>query len=146
MPVPPGGTSPASAYLPNPHVPSQEPPVILADLIDPATGDYASLIDSAEPTDAAVQLTFTVERNTGAVARNHGHSFRTLRHQDELDEATALSLAEEAVRHLLDAGDVRLTGVVLEPRDTGRDDHAVAGIRFRNLRTGQDLEQRIPGL
>lgn len=137
----PGGITPASAFDPDPIVVNNQPPLILADKLDDDTGEFADLLVGEEPIDAAVAYTFKVERGTGAAARNHGHRFRDLRHQDELSEATVESLAEEAVQHLVNARLVRLERTTLDAQEGDAGDATVV---FRNLFTGREIPTAVP--
>ena len=145
--TPPTSTSPLSAPLTDPLVPTRGPPIILADMIDDLTGEFESVVAGRDPTDAAVQVTFTTERGSGAAAQRHGHRFRSLRHADDLNapesEAAVEGLAVEAASHLLAARDIRLVrvrgGVAAGRGDTGE-----ARIEFTNLRTGKIVPRKIP--
>jgi len=55
--IPPASTSPASAYDLEGFAEQLRPPAILADLIDPVTGDFRSLLRGAPLADAfAVEI------------------------------------------------------------------------------------------
>ncbi len=145
--IPPLTTSPMSAPIVDPLEPTALPPIILADKLDDQTGEFLSLTEGLDPTDAAVQVTFVTERGSGASVRNIGQRFSTLKHADDLDapesEAAVEGLAVEALRHLTDARDVRLVrargGVVEGQGDTGQ-----ATVEFKNLRTGKTVPRKVP--
>ncbi len=145
--TPPLTTSPMSALVVIPLEPTAGPPIILADRIDDQLHDFESLTEGRDPTDAAVQVSFQTQRKTGAAAQNHGHRFRTLRHANDLgeseSEAAVEGLAVEAVKHLLDARDIRLVRV-RGGIDEGVGDSATARIEFKNLRTGKVVPRKVP--
>lgn len=138
-----------SAPVVNVLEPTGAPPIILADKIDDKTGELESLTEGRDPTDAAVQVSFQTERKSGAAAQNHGHRFKTLRHADDLgesseSEAAVEGLSIEAIKHLLDAGDIRLVRVRGGIDTGGRGDSASARIEFKNLRTGKVVPRKVP--
>ena len=126
--IPPGGVSPASAFRPDTFADPTGPPVILADAFDVARGDFASLLDSYDPVDAAVIFTFATERSSGPAVDGVGHAFRTITHLDDSAPTLFDSLADEALRHLAEAGHVSRQPGDLELATDG----AELAIEYRN--------------
>ena len=62
-------------FLPEVYVDTTGPPGILADAIDPETGEYLSLTRGFDPTDAAVLTALRTIRATGSAVENVGHRF-----------------------------------------------------------------------
>jgi len=109
--IPPGGLSPIS----NPElgaVPAQQPPpAILADAIDPATGDFASLFVGRSLADAFAIEALRVERGTGAAVRELGNRFRQVSHVEPSSAGLIESMANEAFADAETAGVARLVRV-----------------------------------
>jgi hypothetical protein len=113
--MPPAGLSPASAFELVGHAVSQNPVAILADSIDPKTGEYLSIEDSASIADGLVVTLLRTQRDSGAAVLGVGQRFREVRHVDDQAAVLAESLAVEALQPALDAGIVsfrELSGVV----------------------------------
>jgi hypothetical protein len=81
--IPPAGTVPFSAFIPHPYTPAGAPPVILADAIDPYTGEFSSLEDSYDPADGAVVVTCRTKRGSGGAVMEIGHLFDFERVDDQ---------------------------------------------------------------
>ncbi len=71
--LPPPSTPPAS---PSPPLPL--PPLVLADVIDPTTGDAVSFLAGADPVEAALQWQFTVRQGSGSALGTNGHRLHTI--------------------------------------------------------------------
>lgn len=108
MPIPPAGITPAASFELNGFEPQLPPPLILADLIDPKTGDYASLVRGAGIADSLAQFVLTVQRDSGAAVRGVGHRFREITHVDGKAAETFESYAKEALKPGVDTGTLRL--------------------------------------
>lgn len=76
--IPPAG-SPLSSFTPPVVGALQRPPLILADQIDPTTGDLSSLTEGNDPTSAAIQWQFTVREGTGIALGTGGHRLHKIR-------------------------------------------------------------------
>lgn len=74
--IPPAGY-PLSAYTPPVLGALPRPPAILAKKIDVKTGD-ASLLEGADPTDAALQWQLTVRQGSGAALGDNGNRLHTI--------------------------------------------------------------------
>lgn len=112
--IPPGGTSPAAAFDVQAFAVQIAPAAILADSIDPITGDYTSLVQGRPLADAYAIEALRVQRGTGAAVRDQGNRYRELTHVD--DEAIELveSMTREAFADAEQAGVARLVRVVAE--------------------------------
>ena len=87
--LPPAGTGPAAAFGVTGVLTQVEPPVILADAIDPLTGEYLSLTRGVSIADGMAVEALRVQRRTGGAARDLGNRFRELTHVDD-ESATRL--------------------------------------------------------
>ena len=111
MSIPSGGITPAASYELAGFEPPKAPPAILADLIDPETGDFASLEESAEIADGLVLYLLRVERGSGAAVRSFGQRFRAITH---IEGSTPAELEQEIRRALkpgTDSGTLRFERV-----------------------------------
>ncbi len=92
----------------------------LADAIDPATGELASLRRGRHPVDAAVLWQFQVELGSGAALGQNGHRIRKIR---KMDAPGISALKDEAKRIMLrfvSRGWVRDDGIEVDVEtDTG---------------------------
>jgi hypothetical protein len=140
--IPPAGVSPAGFFVPVTYVAPGEPVGILADPIDPRTGEYLSLERGFDPTDAAVLTALRTVRGSGSAVLEVGQRFQDATH---VTDATATFLFQEvelALRHLVHTGQIRLerVSVVAEP---GKD-FAEAAIFYVNLARGEERIAVLP--
>lgn len=130
--IPPGGISPLS----DPEigaVPAQElPPAILADRIDPATGDFESLFVGRPLADAFAIEALRVQRGTGAAVRELGNRYRTVSHVEPASVELIESMTNEAFADAERAGVARLTRVAVAV-DESDGSQVSASIEFRDL-------------
>jgi hypothetical protein len=115
MSIPPAGTSPASAYDIIAHAVQEQPPAILADRIDPLTGEFESLVSGRGLADAMVIEAVRVQRGTGASVREEGNRFREVGYVDTTNAEVVESMTREALRPAEEAGVLRLVSVTVEP-------------------------------
>lgn len=130
--IPPAGVTPASAFALEQHAVSEPPVPILADAIDPATGDYTSIVDSATIADGLVVHLLRTHRGTGAAVLTTGQRFRELTHVTEGSPELVESMVREALRPATDAGVVafRQLEAEVEPGDGSQ---VNAGIQYLDL-------------
>lgn len=116
--IPPAGSGPAAAFDVQAFPVQLEPPAILADRIDPMTGDFASLLHGRPLADAFAIEALLVQRGTGAAVMDTGNRFRELSHVD--DDAVELveSMTREAFTDAERAGVARLVGVSVTVDET----------------------------
>jgi len=114
---PPAGISPASAYELFGFARQVEPPLILADAIDPATGDLASLLEGASLADAFAIEAVRIQRGTGAAVRDVGNRYHELTHVEATMAGLVESLTIEAFADAERAGVAALVGVTIEVDD-----------------------------
>lgn len=116
--IPPAGVTPASAFALQQHAVSEPPPAILADMIDPATGEYLSIVDSATIADGLVVHLLRTQRGSGAAVLTTGQRFRELTHVTTESPVLVESMAREALQPAVDAGVVRFDQIEAEVDDT----------------------------
>ena len=92
--LPPAGY-PLSAYTPPILGAVLPPPPILADRIDPKTGDISSLSAGDDPTDAGIQWQLTIRQGEGAANGDNGNRLHLIR---KASEQAPLQIADEGKR------------------------------------------------
>jgi hypothetical protein len=97
---PPSGITPASSFELAGFEPELPAPAILADKIDPHTGDFASLTTGYGIADGLALFLLSVQRGSGSAVRGFGQRFREITHVD----AQAPHSYEAFVREALDPG------------------------------------------
>lgn len=112
--IPPAGVTPASAFALQQHAVSEPPPAILADMIDPATGEYLSIVDSATIADGLVVHLLRTQRGSGAAVLEFGQRYRELSHVTEESPELVESMTREALRPATDAGIVQFKSIEVE--------------------------------
>jgi hypothetical protein len=142
MPAPPiiaaAGTSAASFGAPVEFVSPSKPPAILADDIDPATGELRSILRGIHPVDSHVVTALRTERGSGVSVMATGQRFKDVR---KVDDAFARRIQDEceiALSTLIARGDIRLDKLaVIENGDTGH-----LYFEYYNLRAANRHEKR----
>lgn len=102
--IPPAGVSPASAFELVGHAMQQQPVPILADDIDPNTGEFRAIDRSATIADGLVVTLMRTQRGSGAAVLQFGQRFRELRNVESNTAEVAESMAREALQPARDAG------------------------------------------
>lgn len=116
--LPPAGFTPAAAYTIPVYPPQLPPPAILADRIDPLTGDYASLLRGHALADGFAIEALRVRRGTGAAVRDLGNRLRAITHIEAGATEQAESMLREAFAAGEQAGVVRLERVTVTVDET----------------------------
>lgn len=112
--IPPCGISPASAFEIIGHAEAEPPPAILADMIDPATGEYESIVEGRSIADGLAIHLLRLQRGSGAAVLDFGQRFREVRHvTNEATEAVE-AMAREALAPGTEAGILRFGSVTAE--------------------------------
>lgn len=110
MTIPGAGTHELGLYT-EAEIYSDEGPVpILADFVDPTTGEIMNLLQSHVVSDGLVIEAYRVKRNSGEVVRNVGNTIREVRDTDAPALAELRSRAVLPIRELEREGIVRLDG------------------------------------
>ncbi len=116
--IPPAGSGPASAFDVQAFAVQLEPPAILADRIDPITGDFASLLEGRPLADAFAIEALLVQRGTGAAVMETGNRYRELSHVEDDSLELVQSMTREAFTDAERAGVARLVGVEVTVDET----------------------------
>lgn len=140
--IPHAGVSPAGFFVPVTYAAPGEPIGILADPINPKTGEYLSIERGFDPTDAAVLTALSTVRGSGSAVLEVGQRFRDATH---VTEATGTFLRQEvdlALRHLVESGQIRLERVVVLADTTA--DYAEVAVYYVNLARGEERTAVLP--
>jgi hypothetical protein len=105
---------------------------ICADLIDPATGDFASMTSGLDPVDAQVVIALNTVRGSGACVVEDGNDLASIRKIRDTVRREIESEVRVAFKRLLDAGDIRLESFAFEVRKG--DQYVGVTIEYTNLR------------
>jgi hypothetical protein len=139
--LPPASTSPASAFELVDIAEQRAAPVILADLIDPVTGDYASLTKSANLADAFALEALRVQRGSGAAVRDVGHRFREITHVETTATDVVAGMTQEAFADAARAGVAELVDVTVEV-DASDGAQLNTVVEYRDLLAPRDAPTR----
>lgn len=115
MPSPavlPAETSLDGFFLEERFVDETKPPGILADAIDPRTGEYLSISRGFEPTDAAVLAALATKRGSGAAVETVGQRFEDIRMIDPSTPGAIRSEVDTALSRLIVDKQIALQSVV----------------------------------
>ncbi len=138
--VPPAGTSPVGAFLLEEHTGPGSPPAMLADPVDPKTGEYLSISRSFDPTDGAVLTALSIERGSGSAVQNVGQRFRDATHITPQLSSFFQQEVAQALRHLTASKQIRLESVTVVTED----DTVNLYVRYVNLARQQKRLAVLP--
>ncbi|HEY4120897.1 MAG TPA: hypothetical protein VGM56_23700 [Byssovorax sp.] len=136
--IPPAGLSPATLTAGVELVGPSKPPAILADDVDPMTGEYRSILRGVHPVDGMVVVALRTQRGTGAAVPDVGSDLAAL---DKVDDTLPQRIKFEiqaALASLVKQRLIRIDAIV-----TAADgDAASAYCEYTNLQTQK--AQRVP--
>jgi hypothetical protein len=115
-----------------------KPPAILADDIDPMTGEFRSILRGVHPVDGMVVVALRTQRASGAAVPDVGSQLATL---DKVDDALPQRIKFEiqaALATLVKQRLIRIDAIV----SAGAGDAASAYCAYTNLQTLK--QQRVP--
>jgi hypothetical protein len=129
--IQPAGISAAGTYTAVEVISPAKPPAILADDINPTTGELNSILSGIHPIDAAVITRIRTKRSSGASVNSIGHRFDRVKKIDESYETAIRYEAEQVFADLVFRGDIRVDKIAFS--DTG--DTGSIFFHYTNLRT-----------
>lgn len=115
---------------------------LLADAVDPNTGELLSLFRGFDPTDGAVLTAIERIRGSGSAVLDTGHRFTDATHVDDQLPSFVQLEAERCLGRLIAAGDIKLQPVELRTATDGGGDWAQVVLVYENLRRGE--RRRLP--
>lgn len=116
--VPQAGVTPAVFFVPVTFKVTGAPIAMLADPIDPATGELLSIERGFDPVDAAVINVMRTVRGSGSAVEDVGQRFGDATHINPKLEAFLREEVRIAFEPLVNAGQVSIEQVSLETIDT----------------------------
>lgn len=130
--IPPAGLSPAGLFVAQTFVDPTKPPGILADAIDPTTGEYLSISKGMDPIDAQMILALSVKRASGASVSEDGQTFFEIKKIDESTPSLIEARTRNSTKRLTERGDVAFAA--LAPFADSASQSGSVAIQYRNLR------------
>ncbi len=126
---------PTGFFVPINYTVPGAPIGMLADPIDPKTGEYLSIERGFDPTDAAVLSALRTVRRSGSAVMLKGQRFKDITHVDDAAAGRIRSEVEVALARLIETRQIELerVDVLAEPGV----DYAEAAVYFVNLVTRQ---------
>lgn len=131
---------PDGFFVPQTYDDGESPPGIVADAIDPHTGEYLSITRGFDPTDAAVLNALTIVRGSGSAVSDVGHRFVDLELVDDGADRFISEEARFALKRLRESGQISIEK--LEP--ASQDDWAECHVAYKNLVRGDSLLAPVP--
>ncbi len=129
--IAPAGVSAASFHTPTVFADPALPPAILADDIDPSTGNLRSILVGIHPVDSAVITRLRTRRGSGASVSEVGQRFDRVKKVDETILSQLRTEVDVMLQDLVDRRDIRIEQVLSEEDgDTAR-----VFVEYTNLRT-----------
>lgn len=139
--IPPAGVSPASFFVPGvAFVSPEQPPALLADDIDPKTGELATLFTAPHPVHAAIQFAVRVRKGSGAAVQDIGHLYDRIKKKTDRTARELRDEAERLFKPFVDREDITVESIE-EDLDQGFDG-AAQRVKYRNRITGQTEDIR----
>lgn len=136
----PSTQNPVGFFTPPSQLGSPSP--LLADNIDMATRDFASLFIGDDPTDAAVKVALGTVRGSGPAVVDVGMPPEP-RKMDEAHTSVIQSNAKLALKLLIQNGDIELLGVSFDTVDEANQ-FTQARVEYRNLRALDSTTRTVP--
>ena len=133
------GVTLAGFFVPTTYVSPGEPPGILADAIDPVTGEYLSISRGFDPTDAAVLSSLTIQRASGSAVSDVGQRYRDLQILDDGASQYISAETARALKPLVDSRQIKVESV--EP--IIGTDWAEAKIAYQNIPRRERRDPRV---
>ena len=133
--IPPAGISAASFHVPGVDaIDPADPPALLADYIDPDTGELASMTTAPHAVDAALADAFLIRKGTGASVMSFGHQFDKIKKKTERTERELKDEADQVLKPFVERGDVK---VVSQTVDDQAFDQSGMLIEYYNRQTAK---------
>lgn len=133
---------PDGFFVPQTHDDGESPPGIVADAIDPRTGEYLSISRGFDPTDGAVLTALSVVRGSGSAVTDTGQRFQDLQLVDSSAQTFIDQEARRALKRLKDSSQIAIEKV--EPTTEG--DWGEVLVQYQNIAKGRRQQAPVsPG-
>ena len=118
-----------------------QPPNVLADYIDPETGDYLSLVYTYDPVDAMVINALKTVRGSGSAVTSIGARFRDIKKITSSIRTRITTEIETALAVLIKRRDIKVDGYDFEVL---KEQQAVqVTFKWKNLRSFDDKQRSV---
>lgn len=131
--IPPCGVYGLSSWEPEAIADPSVPPLYLADKIDPATGELASVLEGADPVDAMVLFQHTLVRGSGAGVQDQGQAYGSIKKNDGTAKARLEAEEIRIMAPIVKAGLATVSGVKATVDGT----RASIVLNYKNELTGE---------
>lgn len=125
-------TAPAGLFVSQKFADPRKPPGILADAIDPKTGEYLSISKGMDPIDSQVIVALTVVRASGSAVTDDGQTFSEIRKIDGSTGTLIGSRAKLALKRLTENRDIGIQQLASQANPD--DESAALALQYKNLR------------
>jgi len=105
---------------------------ITADFIDPATGNYSSMVSGIDPIDAQVVIAMNTVRGSGACVTEDGCNLENIRKIRETVQREIESEIRVALKRLIDNGDIRLRSFTFDVQKENQ--YVGVVVEYKNVR------------
>jgi len=114
---------------------------LLADDLDPVTGELQAITTAPHPVEAAVREAFRIQRASGPAVEAVGQNFRSVKKQDEHTGRSLYYEAERIMAPFVARKEAQVLGIDVDPEQA----YAQAGVRVRwvNLLTGTTVTTAV---
>ena len=138
--IPPGGVTPAVTWQPPAPGEPRRPVPMLAEEIDPETGELLSLVVARDPVDAWVVAQLRIVRASGSAVESAGNTLGSIEMNDAGAEALIRTAIQQLLQPAIDRRDIELVDVQVAAGEQGPAfDMAASVITWKNLRSGQTV-------
>lgn len=137
----PAGAVPLGAFTEFPVTPGAAPLPVLADFIDPLTGDFLDLLASRTPVDGAIIEGLRVERNSGPAVALVGTTLREIRNTDATSLSEVRGRTRDGLAELEREGLAKLVSATVELNSQGDSVNVAAKIRDFTVDQGQPSDR-----
>lgn len=129
--IPPAGTSAASLFTPGTFVDPAKPPAVLALPIDPATGDWSSILTGIHPVDDQVIEAFRVAEDSGPAVIGVGNKLGDIKKVDDTTKSKIEFEVRRCLGRIEKTGNLRIESIdaTAEPDN----DFAEVSVEYTNL-------------
>lgn len=139
--IPSAGVSAASFFTGATFVDPAKPPAVLALPIDPATGDWSSILSGIHPVDDQVIEAFRVAQDSGPAVTGVGNKLGDIKKVDETTEAQITFEVRRVLGRFEKAGNLRIESI--EVTADPDNDWAEAYVEYTNLLSQQRKRLKV---
>jgi hypothetical protein len=133
--IQPAGVTAAGTWSPTSDTLAHElPPALLADDLDPETGEIRTLFSAPHPADAAMEWNFRVKKSSGAAVRSAGHRFDRVENKGASEETELKHEANLVLQPFIAGRHIKVELMRVDTEGVGFDGSAML-IKYCNRHT-----------